>query len=387
MRYAFADCILDVDQHLLLKGEAPVSVEPQVFDLLHLLLRNAGRLVSQEEIVGEVWNGRIVSESTISARIAAARRAVGDDGKSQRIIRTIPRRGLKWVCEVTPDAVDPAPDRRAAQRIRYTRTPQGQSLAYAVTGSGPFVVRGGYNTTDLEAEWNTPSERAMFDSVSAQFSLLRFDPVGFGRSDREISEVSFDEMAENLKSAADAAGFDRFSLYAESGGALAAIRFAAKYPKRVRKLAILGGYAEGRGRRTPESNSDALRSMAVEGWTAQEASYVSAMMLSYFPEGPLEAVHDMARNLLISSTEANILKIRDAIHRDTVVPLLPKIQCPTLILHARHDAVHPLSEAQKLAAGIPDSELVVLETANTIPLPGNAVWEEFRQTLLDFLAE
>ncbi len=387
MRYVFTDCVLDADAHVLMRNEAPVAVEPQVFDLLHLLIQRAGQLVSRDEIVEVVWNGRIVSDSAISARIAAARKAVGDDGKSQAVIQTIARRGLKWVADVTPDDLPVQTDPISDQRIRYTQTPEGQSLAYAVTGSGSPVVRGGYTTTDLEAEWNTRSERTLFEAVGEHHSLLRFDPIGFGRSDRALDVFSFDKLAENLMTAADAAGFDQFSLYSESGGVLAAVRVAAKHPDRVRRLAIAGGYAEGRGRRAPEMVSDALRSLAAEGWSSPEISFVSAMMLSYFPEGPLDTVHDMARNMINASSESTVLKVRDAIHTESVLPLLPHVQCPTLIIHARHDNVHPLSEAQKLAAGIPNSELLVLDTANHIPLPGNAVWDEFLTALLSFLSD
>ncbi|MCE8516448.1 alpha/beta fold hydrolase [Ruegeria pomeroyi] len=388
MRYAFANCLLDTDELTLVRDAEEIAVEPQVFDLLHLLARNPGRLVTRDEILAEVWNGRIVSESAISARIAAARKAVGDDGKAQRIIQTVTRRGLKFVAEVTADT-PPALPRPApmVQRIRYTRTAEGKSLAYAVIGAGPPVVRGGYNTTDLEAEWNTPSERAMFDAISEHHSLLRFDPIGFGRSDRALEEFSFDTLAENLKLAADAAGFERFALYSESGGVLSALRFAVKYPERVSRLAIVGGYAEGRGRRNPELKSDVMQSLVTEGWTAQEISFVSAMMLSYFPEGPLEAIHDMARNMINASSRETMLKVRAAIHDVSLLPLLPQVRCPTLIIHARHDNVHPLSEAQKLAAGIPGAELMVLETANHIPIPGNAVWDEYQSTLLGFLGE
>ena len=111
MRYVFRDCVLDTGRHVLMRGDAPVAVEPQVFDLLHLLARNAGQLVTRDEILAEVWNGRIVSESAISARIAAARKAVGDDGKAQRVIRTIARRGLQMVTEVTERTDDTAPVR------------------------------------------------------------------------------------------------------------------------------------------------------------------------------------------------------------------------------------------------------------------------------------
>ncbi len=387
MRYVFADCVLDTEKHVLLRRNEPVAVEPQVFDLLHLLVQNPGDLISRDRIIDEVWMGRIVSDSAISARIAAARKAVGDDGKSQAVIKTVARRGLICVADVTTDKAPNAAGTMASQRIRYTLTQTGQSLAYAMTGSGPPVVRIGHTTTDLEAEWNTPSERQYFEEVAQQFTLLRLDPVGFGRSDRTLEKFSFDAVVEDLKSAAEAARFTQFGLYSESGGALPAIRFAAKYPDLVRRLVIVGGYAEGRGRRSPDADTDALRSLAAEGWNAPEISFVSAMLLSYFPEGPLESVHDMARNMISASSQRLILQVRDAIHRDSVMSLLPKVRCPTLIIHARHDNVHPLSEAQKLAAGIPDAELLVLETANHIPLPGNAVWPQFIQSLRDFLAK
>ena len=72
MRYCFSTCILDTARHVLLRNGEPVKIEPQVFDLLHLLVRNAGELVTRDQIVTEIWNGRIISESSISARTNAA---------------------------------------------------------------------------------------------------------------------------------------------------------------------------------------------------------------------------------------------------------------------------------------------------------------------------
>lgn len=104
MRYAFAGFTLDISRRELARGDASIPIEPKAFDLLHLLLSNAGTVVSRDQLVDVVWNGRIVSEAAISARIAAARRAVGDDGKAQKVIRTVARRGLMLVADVTLDA-------------------------------------------------------------------------------------------------------------------------------------------------------------------------------------------------------------------------------------------------------------------------------------------
>ncbi len=82
------------------RGASPVAVEPQVFDLLVYLLRNRDRVVSKEDLILSVWGGRIVSDSTLTSRINAARRAIGDSGGDQKLIRTFARKGLRFVADV-----------------------------------------------------------------------------------------------------------------------------------------------------------------------------------------------------------------------------------------------------------------------------------------------
>ena len=89
MLFWFEDYALDTDRRELRRGAAPLSIEPQVFDLLEFLVRNRDRVVSKDDLLASVWGGRIVSESTLFSRINAARRAIGDSGDRQRLIRTI----------------------------------------------------------------------------------------------------------------------------------------------------------------------------------------------------------------------------------------------------------------------------------------------------------
>jgi TolB-like protein len=91
---------LDTDCRELWRGEIPVPVQPQVFDLLAYLIENHDRVVTKDDLLKAVWNGRIVSESTLISRINAARRAIGDDGDQQRLIRTIARKGVRFVGDV-----------------------------------------------------------------------------------------------------------------------------------------------------------------------------------------------------------------------------------------------------------------------------------------------
>ena len=104
MEIRFGPYCLDPDRHELLGPEGPVEVEPQVFALLTLLAENADRVVSKDEIIDVVWDGRIISDASLNSRINAVRRAVGDDGKAQAIIRTYPRRGFRFVADVEPQS-------------------------------------------------------------------------------------------------------------------------------------------------------------------------------------------------------------------------------------------------------------------------------------------
>jgi TolB-like protein len=95
--YLFEDCALDTYRRELRRGGDPVAVEPQVFDLLVYLIRHRDRVVSKDELLASIWHGRMVSESAFFSRINAVRNAIADTGEQQRLIKTLPRKGLRFV--------------------------------------------------------------------------------------------------------------------------------------------------------------------------------------------------------------------------------------------------------------------------------------------------
>ena len=97
LEFIFADHLLDIDRRELRRGGERIALEPQVFDLLVYLVRNRERVVSKDDLLEAIWGGRIVSELTMTSRINAARKAVGDSGQAQRLIRTVPRKGIRFV--------------------------------------------------------------------------------------------------------------------------------------------------------------------------------------------------------------------------------------------------------------------------------------------------
>jgi len=105
--FVFENHRLDLDRRELIRGSEPVPLEPQVFDLLACLICNRDRVLSKDDLIAAVWGGRIVSDSTLTSRINAARKAVGDSGVEQRLIRTYARKGFRFVGEVRELASEP----------------------------------------------------------------------------------------------------------------------------------------------------------------------------------------------------------------------------------------------------------------------------------------
>ncbi|WP_027133658.1 winged helix-turn-helix domain-containing tetratricopeptide repeat protein [Geminicoccus roseus] len=101
MRLAFGECVLDSDRRELFRGSEAVAAAPQVFDLLLYLVENRRRVVSRDDLLDAVWGGRIVSESTLASHVNAVRRAIGDSGQDQRLVRTVARKGFRFVGEVS----------------------------------------------------------------------------------------------------------------------------------------------------------------------------------------------------------------------------------------------------------------------------------------------
>ena len=107
MRYLFENCALDTDRRELRRGAELVAIPPQVFDLLDYLIRNREHVVSKDDLINAIWKGRIVSETALTTRLNAARSAIGDSGEEQRLIKTLPRKGFRFVGPVREGVLPP----------------------------------------------------------------------------------------------------------------------------------------------------------------------------------------------------------------------------------------------------------------------------------------
>ena len=203
----------------------------------------------------------------------AARQAIGDDGRSQRLIRTAHGRGYQFtapVDEVAPPIRSPVLAGAPEQEIRFATAGDGTRLAYATSGAGPPLVKAANWLSHLAYDWESPVWRHWLAELSRRFRLVRYDERGCGLSDWDIGRFSFDAWVDDLEAVIDAAGLDRFPLLGISQGGPVAIAYAVRHPERVTRLVLLGSFAQGRRKsaRTPDdlALADAHVEIVRLGW-------------------------------------------------------------------------------------------------------------------------
>src|SRR3954449_2686339 len=103
VRFLFENYCLDADRRELARGSELIAIGPKVFDLLLYLVQNRDQVVTRDDVLQAIWHGRIVSESTLTSHVNAVRRAIGDTGKQQRLIRTVARKGIRFVGKIAEE--------------------------------------------------------------------------------------------------------------------------------------------------------------------------------------------------------------------------------------------------------------------------------------------
>ena len=166
----FLDYEIDINRRRLTRAETLVHVEPQVFDLLVYLVQNRDRVVSKDDLFATVWEGRIVSDSTLTSRINAARKAVGDSGKEQKLIGTIARKGFRFLGEVRASA---APDPTSAGGRPPTETSEHSCSTRPLT-ERPAIAVLPFTNMSGEAEQDYFSDGISEDIITALSKLRWF---------------------------------------------------------------------------------------------------------------------------------------------------------------------------------------------------------------------
>jgi DNA-binding winged helix-turn-helix (wHTH) protein/pimeloyl-ACP methyl ester carboxylesterase len=398
LQFRFEDHALDIERRELRRGSELIAMEPQVFDLLTYLVQNRDRVVTKDDMIAAIWSGRIVSESTLTSRINAVRKAVGDSGDEQRLIRTIARKGIRFVGEVSETAAQRATGAGARpplaptplhQEVHFCTSSDGVRIAYAEVGKGIPLLRTGHWLTHLEYDWESPVWSPFLREIAAGRRLIRYDARGNGLSDWEVDDISFEAFVRDVESVVAATGLDKFDLLGVSQGAAISVAYAVRHPERVRHLVLYGGFARGRRMRGSQqeiANSDAIATLMRQGWGQENPAFRQMFTSQFIPGATAEQMewfNDLQR---ITTSPDNAVRLRYAVDVIDVTDLLPRVQSPTLVLHCRNDAMQPFEEGRRLAAGIPGARFVTLEGRNHIILPGDASWERFFDEAKAFLS-
>jgi class 3 adenylate cyclase/pimeloyl-ACP methyl ester carboxylesterase len=276
------------------------------------------------------------------------------------------------------------------QEIRFCTARDGVQLAYSSIGHGPLLMKTGNWMTHLEFDLESPIWRHLYRELAKNRTLVRYDARGNGLSDRTVNEISFDVFVSDLEAVVDAAKIKRFALLGISQGCAISIAYAVRHPEKVSHLILYGGYAQGwrsRARSAVQKEEDAaLVTLMRMGWGKENPAF-RQLFTSQFVPGATKEQADWFNELeRISVTGEVAARIFEAQGDVDVTALLPQVSVPTLVMHARDDARVPFEAGRRMAAGIPGSRFVPLQSRNHLFLESEPAFGQFLEHTRAFLA-
>jgi len=277
-----------------------------------------------------------------------------------------------------------------SQDIRFTHSADGTRLAYAVHGKGFPLVRAAHWLTNIDRDWRTPVWRPWFDAFGARYRFHRYDSRGCGLSDRQATDASLEQLVADLEAVVDAAKLERFALLGISQGGAVSMAYAVRHPERVSNLILLGAFARGPLRRNPSvedlASLQAQTKLMEVGWGRENPAFRQLFTNQIFPNATKEQVdsfNDLQRMSCTSEQAAHLFARFNDIDASAY---LPRITCPTLVLHTRGDMCAPFDEGLFIASSIPGARLVPLETKSHVPTPGEPSFDRVIEEVDAFIA-
>jgi pimeloyl-ACP methyl ester carboxylesterase/DNA-binding CsgD family transcriptional regulator len=248
--------------------------------------------------------------------------------------------------------------------------PRGaRRMAYEIRGDGPPLVAPAWWVSHLELDWQSQGFRRFWEELATGYTLIRYDRLGVGMSDRSVqeSELSLDEEVATLRALLDELELERVSLIGGSSGSCTAIAFAAAFPERVERLVLYGSYPDGAAL-TPPGVGEAILAAVRAHWG------LGSRLLSDIFLGPADAAERerfarLQREAASAETAAAILSL---VYRLDVRAHLPLVRRPALVVHRRDDRAVPAWLGREVAAAIPGATFIPLQGSAHFPWHGDA---------------
>lgn len=302
--------------------------------------------------------------------------------------------GILDGAHLPPQLVDPDPtvnQVRPEQRVYFTTSSDGVRIAYAISGSGPPLIKAAHFLNHLEHDWESPVWRHWMEDFSSTFTFIRYDERGTGLSDWDVEDISFDAFVRDLEAVADAVGLKRFPIFGASQGGPVAITYAARHPERVSHLILYGAYAMGsQAQDLTEAQRDEVElslDLIRLGWVQENPAFRRVFATHFMPDATMEQLHAFEEMMRISASAENAVRLYKALNTLDIRDLAPKIKVPTLVLHCRDDAQIPFESGRLLASLIPNARFIGLDSRNHIMMKHEPAWGRFVAAIRQFLAE
>jgi pimeloyl-ACP methyl ester carboxylesterase/DNA-binding CsgD family transcriptional regulator len=245
----------------------------------------------------------------------------------------------------------------------------GGRVAYAVTGEGPPLIAPAWWVSHVELDWGDQAFRELWESVGQGYTVVRYDRLGVGMSDRDVgdADLTLDGEVALLRALLDDLALENVVLVGGSSGGCAAIAFAARFPERVSRLLLYGAYAEGRSITSPEVR-EAILSTVRSHWG------LGSRVLADIFLGEANSVERerLARYQRAAASPETAVRLLEQIYRNDVRSELEKLRAPTLVVHRRGDRAIPYDLGRNLAAAIPGATLIPLDGSAHFPWAGDA---------------
>lgn len=396
VRYRFDNAEMDVATFDLRVDGQIVPVEPQVFEVLRYLIEHRDRVVPRTELLDNIWGDRFVSDGALASRVAAARAALGDDGRTQRMIRTAHGRGFLFLPHVEveqPQAAPPllATDDTVHQSVHFARTDDGTQLAVATIGSGPPLVKAGNWLTNVDKDWNSPVWRHWMRELGHRYRYIRYDPRGGGLSDRDLEGsdlTDVDRWTDDLEVVVESCRVERFALLGMSQGTAPAVAYAVRHPERVSHLVLYGGYARGMRRRGAEAAAEAaaVAELIRVGWGGTNPAFRTFFTMTFMPDASSEQIRVFNELQTDTADSGSADKLESAFYDLDLAELARQIAVPTMVIHCRDDMATPYEEGRRLASLIPGAQFVTLDSRNHVLMADEPAWPMLLDHIDRFLA-
>jgi pimeloyl-ACP methyl ester carboxylesterase/DNA-binding CsgD family transcriptional regulator len=275
------------------------------------------------------------------------------------------------------------------QQIRFCSSADGTRIAYAVCGEGPPLVMAGQSFSHLENEWDCLVRQPMLALLSQQHTLIRYDMRGTGLSDRDCKEFALARYLEDLEAVVAASRIESFAMIGLTGGGALAVNHAARHPKQVTRLLLVGAYLRGRFVRctTPSEHEETelILKLVELGWGQDNPTFRQLFTYQFLPDGTaaqLQSFDELMRTAASAKNAA--LQLRAWFSAD-ISAVAPQVKAPTLVLHSRGDLRVPFEQGRLLAASIPGARFVPLDSRNHLPLIQEPAWLQLTAELTAFL--